>query len=249
MNRRVVAGWTTSESIQQDMVLKTLLVYGNLDSTMKLNGGTNMYSQNADLKGFDTGFESLNKWTGGWRKGDLIILASRPAVGKTTCALNLAQKVCARDGVVDFFTLETIKLSLAKRMISSMARINGVKWKNPTWPYNEEDRIKAIQALDIYKKWRFDIHDDQTLTISDIRAQVQETQIKYPNENYLVFIDYLQLITIIGQYDSHALAIFHFTKELKEIAEQYQVPIILVSHLSSDVEVIFNKRPLLCDPL
>lgn len=199
-----------------------------------------MIEHHVELQGFDTGYESLNKLTNGWHKGDLMILASQTSVGKTAFALNLAQKVCERGGVVDFFTLEMPKLSLAKRILSNMTRIDGGKWKNPYWLFNEEDQMKALQALEVYGKWNFEIHDQRRLTISDIRARVQKTRREHPKENYMVVIDYLQLITLFGQYESHALAIFHFTRELKQIAEQYQVSIILLSQLSSRGEQKVN---------
>jgi len=206
-----------------------------------------MIEHHVDLQGFDTGYESLNKCTKGWHKGDLIILASQTSVGKTTLTLNLAQKVCERGGVVDFFTLEMSKINLAKRILSNLTKIDGGKWKNPYRYFTEEDQTSAVQALEVYAKWNFEITDQPSLTISDIRARVQKTRREHPKENYLVLVDYLQLITLNRLYFSHAQAIYNFTKELKQIAERYQATIILISHLLSDFEERINKRPLLCD--
>lgn len=206
-----------------------------------------IYEDHGELQGIDTGFSTLNRMTGGWNKGDLIILAARPSMGKTAFALNLAIKCCKKGGVVDIFSLEMPDKQLVKRILSSLTRIDGAKWRNPFRLFTEEDQHKANMALDIYHKWNVQIHDQSRQTVSDLRAQIQKTLREFPDEEYLVIIDYLQMIATTGKYDRHDLAIASITKELKQIARQYQVPIILLSQLSRGVEQRMDKRPRMSD--
>lgn len=206
-----------------------------------------MFEDRGDLNGIDTGFESLNRMTSGWSNGDLIVLAGRPSMGKTAFALALAMNCCLKGGVVDVFSLEMTKKQLVKRLLSCMTRVDGSKWKNPYKFFSEEDQEKSNSALGIYHKWNLQIHDESRKMISEIRAQIQKTRREFPNEDYLVVIDYLQMITVLGKFDRHDLAIASITKELKQIARQYQVPIILLSQLSRGVEQRMDKRPKMSD--
>ncbi|MGG1676712.1 replicative DNA helicase [Neobacillus sp. NRS-1170] len=206
-----------------------------------------MYEDHGDIQGIDTGYVSLNQMTSGWNKGDLIILAARPSVGKTAFALNLAMNCCKKGGVVDLFSLEMPNKQLVKRMLSNLTGIDGAKWRNSYRLFTEEDRAKATTALEIYYKWNFQIDDHSTQTVSDIRARIQKTRREFPDSDYLVVIDYLQLISVTGKHDRHDLAIASITQELKRIAKQYQVPIILLSQLSRGVEQRIDKRPRMSD--
>ncbi|WHY88999.1 replicative DNA helicase [Neobacillus novalis] len=206
-----------------------------------------IYEDYGDLRGIDSGFDSLNRMTGGWNNGDLIILAARPSMGKTALALNLAINCCLKGGVVDLFSIEMPDKQLVKRMLSNLTRIDGAKWKNPYRFFTEEDQAKANTALEIYYKWDLQIHDHSRQTVTDIRAQIQKTRREFPDREFLVVIDYLQLIAVSGKYDRHDLAIGSITKELKEIARKYQVPIILLSQLSRGVEQRMDKRPKMSD--
>ncbi|MFC0414094.1 replicative DNA helicase [Cytobacillus solani] len=206
-----------------------------------------MYEDQGDLNGIDTGFDSLNRMTSGWSKGDLIVLAARPSMGKTAFALSLAMNCCKKGGVVDVFSLEMPKKQLAKRILSSLSKIDGAKWKNPYRLFTEEDQAKANTALGVFHQWNLQIHDPSQKTVSCLRAQIQKTRREFPDEDYLVVIDYLQLINVSGKYDRHDLAIASITKELKQIARLYEVPIILLSQLSRGVEQRMDKRPKMSD--
>lgn len=206
-----------------------------------------IFEEQGDLNGIDTGFQSLNRMTSGWAKTDLIILAARPSMGKTAFALQLAMNCCQKGGVVDVFSLEMPKIQLAKRILSNLTRIDGGKWKNPYRLFTEEDQEKAVTALGVYHQWNLQLYDHPRRTVADIRAQIQKTRREFPDEDYLVVIDYLQLITITGKHDRYDLAVKSVTSELKQIARQYQVPIILLSQLSRGVEQRMDKRPKMSD--
>lgn len=206
-----------------------------------------MNKDNGEITGIDTGFIHLNGMTGGLQNGDLIIIAGRPSMGKTAFALNIAGNNCRFGGVSDIFSLEMPEKQLVKRMLSSIANIPGSKWRNPYRMFSNEDYNNANKAIGIYSKWDIYIHDQPKQTIADIRAQVRKTQRKHPNQKHLVVIDYLQLITVLGRFERNDLAIGSITRELKQMARQFNVPVILLSQLSRAVEQRQDKRPMLSD--
>ncbi|MEK6459176.1 replicative DNA helicase [Heyndrickxia faecalis] len=206
-----------------------------------------MNEDHGELTGIDTGFKDLNDMTGGLNGGDLIIVAARPSMGKTAFALNLAMKCCVTGGVADVFSLEMPEKQLTQRMLSAIGNIQGAKWRNPYRTFSDEDRNRAMKAIGIYDKWLMNIHDESTQTVAEIRAAVRKTQRKYPDLKHIVVIDYLQLITTLGKFDRHDLAIGSITRELKQMARQFNVPVVLLSQLSRGVEQRQDKHPMMSD--
>lgn len=199
------------------------------------------------LRGIDTGFRDLNYMTGGLNAGDLIIIAARPSMGKTAFALNLAMNCCKNGGVADIFSLEMPEKQLTHRILSAISHIPGSKWRNPYRLFSNADRDSAMKAIGIYDSWAMHIHDEPRQTVADIRAIVRKTKREHPDKPYLVVIDYLQLVTPLGRFERHDLAIGSITRELKQMARQFEVPVILLSQLSRNVEQRQDKRPMLSD--
>lgn len=199
------------------------------------------------LTGIDTGFTDLNEMTGGLSGGDLIIIAGRPSMGKTAFALNIALNCCKNGGVVDVFSLEMPEKQIVQRMLSNFADIQGSKWRNPYRMFSDDDFKKATKAIGIFEDLGIYIHDEPKQTVTDIRAAVRKTQRKHPEQNHVVIIDYLQLITVLGRFERYDLAIGSITKELKQMARQFNVPVILLSQLSRAVEQRQDKRPMMSD--
>lgn len=206
-----------------------------------------MHEMKGDMTGIDTGFNEINGMTGGLQNGDLIIVAARPSMGKSAFALNLCMKNCKDGGVSDFFSLEMPDKQLVHRMLSGMVNIQGSKWRNPQKLFSEKDHERAMYAIGEYEKWAINIHDNAKTTIADIRSGIRKTKKEYPGRKHLVVIDYLQLITVLGKYDRHDLAIGSITRELKQIARTFDVPIVLLSQLSRAVEQRQDKRPMMSD--
>lgn len=200
-----------------------------------------------EITGIDTGFVDLNEMTGGLQNGDLIVIAGRPSMGKTAFALNIAKNHCQKGGVSDIFSLEMPEKQLIKRILSSIGNIQGSKWKNPYRMFSQQDYESANKAMEIYSKWDIYIHDEPKQTIADIRAAVRKTQRKHPGQKHLVVIDYLQLITVLGRFERNDLAIGAITRELKQMARQFNIPVVLLSQLSRAVEQRQDKRPMLSD--
>ncbi|NWQ40435.1 replicative DNA helicase [Bacillus sp. EB106-08-02-XG196] len=206
-----------------------------------------MIEDQGDISGIDTGFSLLNGMLNGLQHGDLIIIAARPSVGKTALSLNLAKNCCKTGGVVDFFSLEMPGKQLMKRMLSDISYVDGAKWKNSYSYFSDNDYDRGVEAIGMLDQWNLQIHDEPRQTIADIRSAIQKTKREHPNEGHLVIIDYLQLITQSKTFERQDLAVGHMTRELKQMARQYEVPIVLLSQLSRGVEQRADKRPVMSD--
>ncbi|MCA0970829.1 replicative DNA helicase [Halobacillus litoralis] len=194
--------------------------------------------------GFATGFTDYDKMTGGSQPGDLIIVAARPSMGKTAFALNLAMNHCKTGGSADLFSLEMGGKHLLQRMISSEARIDGQKWRSMC--FSTEDYKRSFYAIGEIADWQLRIHEREQ-AIHSITAKIRESVRKCPDEKHLIIIDYLQLINVKGRYERRDLEVGAITRELKLLARELQVPIILLSQLSRGVEQRQDKRPMMSD--
>ncbi|RLL43913.1 replicative DNA helicase [Oceanobacillus piezotolerans] len=197
--------------------------------------------------GYKTTLSSFDLMTGGLQKGDLIIIAARPSVGKTAFALNLAAGHCKNRGRSIIFSLEMGVKQLLRRMISAEAMLDGSKWRKIHSVFSAEDYEHAISAIGLLSTWKLEIIDTKR-TIAAIRSTIRKRYHDNPKENQLVIIDYLQLITpTTNRKERRDLEIGEITRELKLLAVELQIPIILLSQLSRGVESRNNKRPLMSD--
>lgn len=195
-------------------------------------------------KGFKTSFTDFDEMTGGLQPGELIIVAARPSVGKTAFALNIASGHCNNGGTSHVFSLEMGTKSLLQRMISAEGKIDGQKWRSMA--FSTQDYDQAMNAIGIISDWNLDIYD-QSRTINDIRPIIRQAVHDNPEESHLVLIDYLQLLTSTGRYERRDLEVGAMTRELKLLAMELDIPIILLSQLSRGVEQRQDKRPMLSD--
>ncbi|MBP1950046.1 replicative DNA helicase [Virgibacillus litoralis] len=246
------AGVRDSESISHiikdlsDLELENNDVdYDHKESLQKLY--EKIDNQEIGLSGIDTGFRELNRFLDGFQKKDLIISAARPSVGKTAKALNHAIHHCAKGGVTALFSLEMGEESLNKRMISTIGNIDGHKMKNPKQFFNEQDWADFSDALGFLSNMNLNIYDKSGQTIPYIRSKVSKLRRKYPDEDILVIIDYLQLIRPAKRYESKNVEIGDYSRSLKGVAKDMNVPVILLSQLSRGVESRQDKRPMMSD--
>ncbi|UMZ35575.1 replicative DNA helicase [Priestia megaterium] len=208
---------------------------------------SDMSTPTQGLTGIDTGLDDLNRMTGGWQGGDLIIVAARPSMGKTAFALSLAQSNCEKGGVSDIFSLEMSDTQLVKRMLSGLGRVNGKKWSNPFEEFTNEDHENMASTIGHYEKWDINIHDEPTQTVYDIRSKIKDSFKEHPDKKHLVIIDYLQLISSVGKFERKDLEIGHISGMLKKIAREFNVSVIALSQLSRGVEQRQDKRPMMSD--
>ena len=195
--------------------------------------------------GFKTGYTDFDRMTGGGpQRGDLIIVAARPSMGKTAFALNMAAGHCRHEGSVDIFSLEMGTKQLLHRMISAEGNIDGQKWR--TMSFSSRDYEKAMTAIGHIAKWDLDIHE-RARTVSDIRSTVRRSVTEKKKDNHMVVIDYLQLMSSVGRYERRDMEVGAMTRELKLLARELDIPIILLSQLSRGVEQRQDKRPMMSD--
>lgn len=214
------------------------------DWVMEIADEINGYETN--LGGFKTDFIEYDSMTGGLQRTDLIIVAARPSMGKTAFALGLGGNHCKNGGTTHFFSLEMGSKQLVKRLISAEGRIDGLKWHNPTKMFSDNDYDRAIYAMDKVSKWDFRIYEKER-TIGDLRAKIRQGVKKQPEKRHVVIIDYLQLVSGGGRFENRVQEVGHITRELKLLAKDLQVPIVLLSQLSRNVESRQDKRPMMSD--
>ena len=194
--------------------------------------------------GVSTGLSDLDKIIGGFQKGNSYILGGRPSMGKSAMMLKFALSAMNNNATPVIFSLEMSKESLLRRWIATIGNINLFLANNP---YELTQRKKEAwqQAVNELSQKRFEIYDQPAQTIEFIRAKTRQAQKEYGN--IIVFIDYLTLIKDNREYQSEHLRVGAISKELKNIAREYDVPVITLAQLSRILEQRSDKRPMLSD--
>lgn len=202
--------------------------------------------QNRGLTGIPTNFERLDYMTNGFQRGDLIILAARPSMGKTAFALNLGLNAATIfDKTVAIFSLEMPSEQLVKRMLSSKGAVQGSKLKNGyldnrDWN-NLYDAAQELQQAKIF------LDDSSTIRMSDIFSKCRKLKSEHGLD--IVIIDYLQLISGGKKTESRQQEVSEISRSLKQLARELEVPVIALSQLSRKTEQRpgEDKRPILSD--
>ncbi len=200
----------------------------------------------SDITGLATNFYSLDKITSGLQPNDLIILAARPAMGKTAFGLNLATNVAINSGkTVAIFSLEMGAEQLAMRMIASVGGIDMNKLK--TGKLEHEDWKRVNEAMSELADAKIFLEDASGMTVSEIRAKCRRLA-NSENGLSLVVIDYLQLIAGSARYaGQRQQEVSEISRSLKTLAMELHIPIIALAQLSRSPELRENKRPNLSD--
>lgn len=199
-----------------------------------------------DITGIPTGWYELDKLTSGLHENQLIILAARPAMGKTAFALNLATYVATHtDKTVAIFSLEMGAEQLASRMISSLGQIEGTKLTSGNLV--NEDWKRVTEAKSQLANAKLYISDDAGVTVGDIKSKCRRLATSEQGLD-LVIIDHLQLLTMGGNYGNNRQAeITDISRSLKKMAMELKVPVIALAQLSRGVEQREDKRPKMSD--
>ncbi|RHH68449.1 MULTISPECIES: replicative DNA helicase [Vagococcus] len=200
--------------------------------------------QGDDITGLPTGYHALDKMTAGLQSEELIILAARPAVGKTAFALNIAQNVGTKTNEsVAIFSLEMSAESLVNRMLCSEGSIEASHLK--TGQLTDEEWNSLIVAMGSLSRANIFIDDTPGIKISEIRAKCRKLA-QEQGELGLILIDYLQLIEGTGR-ENRQQEVSEISRQLKKLAKELKVPVIALSQLSRGVEQRQDKRPVLSD--
>jgi replicative DNA helicase len=212
-------------------------------STVKLL--EKLYVERQMITGVPTGFHDLDRMTAGFQPGDLIVLASRPSMGKTALAVNIIQHVAIqRKSPVGVFSLEMSKEQLMMRLLCSEARVDSQKVR--TGYLGKDDFRKLIDTLGRVQQSPLYIDDSPTVTLIDIRAKCRH--LKAEKGLSLIIIDYLQLMSGYGRTESPREEMTSIARGLKTLAKELNVPVVVLSQLSQTLErSMGDHKPRLFD--
>ena len=203
-----------------------------------------LYEETNDVTGLTTGFRDLNKKINGLQRSDLLLIAARPAMGKTAFALNLVQNAALKgDASVAVFSLEMSKEQLVQRMIASQSTVELKKIKTGTLADNDWPRI--TDGMAILSGAKIHIDDTPGIKISELRSKCRKLKIEKGLD--LVLIDYLQLMEGEGQNESRQQEIAKISRSLKILAKELDCPVVALSQLSRAPEQRADHRPMLSD--
>tara|TARA_Y100001960_G_scaffold311546_1_gene372205 strand:+ start:3222 stop:4580 length:1359 start_codon:yes stop_codon:yes gene_type:complete len=201
-----------------------------------------------ELIGFSSGFKAVDGVTQGLQKEDLIVIAGRPSMGKTSLAMNIAENVAKEeDGCVLVFSLEMSSESLTSRMLASMAGISQQSFKSA----NLTDRQweKTIQKAKKLESMNIHIDDKPNISPMEIRAKARRLAKQYRKDGgvKLVVVDYIQLMQMPGRTENRVNELSDISRSLKYLAKEVNAPVIVLSQLNRAVEQRPNKRPQMAD--
>ncbi len=196
----------------------------------------------SEVTGLSTGFTDLDKETTGLHRGELIIVAGRPAMGKTTFGLNIVQNICIQEKAPCLiFSLEMTEELLVQRMLCAEAGVDGQKLR--TGRVRGEDWSDIARAASSLSLIPLHIDDTPSLTILEMRSRARRIKSRFGLE--LVMIDYLQLMEGRGRVESRQLEISEISRSLKFMAKELDCPVVALSQLSRAVEAQKEARPML----
>ena len=205
------------------------------------------WHQNPDqLRGLPTGFTDFDKLTGGLRPGDLVIVAGRPSMGKTTLAVNMAEYAAVHPGTrasVAIFSMEMPSEQVITRMLAS---IGGVPLNNlRSGKISDDDWVRITSATSQLSEAKIFVDETPALNPTELRARAR--RVKREHGLSLIVVDYLQLMQVPGTQENRATEIAEISRGLKTLAKEMQVPVIALSQLNRAVEQREHKRPVMSD--
>jgi len=197
-----------------------------------------------DITGVSTGFAEMDRLTAGLQRGDLIIVAGRPSMGKTTLAINIAENAAIAHKVpTAVFSMEMSAEQLSFRMIGSIGRVNQQRLR--TGRLSDDDWTRIDSAVSMMSNVPIYIDDSAGLSPTEVRARAR--RLKREHGVGLIVIDYLQLMQVTGNKENRATEISEISRSLKALAKELNVPVIALSQLNRSVEQRNDKKPVMSD--
>lgn len=204
-----------------------------------------MFQQEGSLTGASTGFNDFDEKTSGLQPSDLIIVAGRPSMGKTSFAMNMAENIAIKgDKPVAVFSMEMPGEQLAMRMMSSLGRIDQHKVR--TGSLDDDEWPRLTSAINILSEARLFIDDTPAMSPTEVRARARRLTREH-GQLGLIVLDYLQLMQAPGNGDSRVAEISYISRSLKALAKELDVPVVALSQLNRNLEQRPNKRPVMSD--
>lgn len=201
-----------------------------------------------DITGLRTGFEDLDRMTSGLQPGDLIILAARPSMGKSSLSINIAEHVALHEGLpVAVFSMEMGASQLAVRIVGSIGRIDQNHLR--TGRLTDDEWPRLTEAIEKLRNVSLHIDETPGLTVSELRANARRLARQCGGKLGLIVVDYLQLMSVSSSMsdENRATAVGEISRGLKMLAKELQCPLIALSQLSRGVESRSDKRPMMSD--
>lgn len=211
-----------------------LTVFNQLEERAKIKGS---------ITGINTGFKDLNRMTAGLQRSDLILIAARPAMGKTSFALNVAMNAAKSGSSVALFSLEMSKEQYVQRLISLESLVESTKLR--TGALDDDDWLSLANVMNSISESNMFIDDTASITLFDLMSKCRRLKIDKGLD--LVIIDYLQLMSYGGKSESRQQEISSISRGLKQLARELNCPVVALSQLSRAVEQRPDHRPILSD--
>ncbi len=204
-----------------------------------------LYNSDSPITGVATGFVDFDKQTSGLQQSDLIIVAGRPSMGKTTFAMNIAENAAlTTKKPVAIFSMEMPGEQLVMRMLSSFGRINQTRLRSGK--LNDEDWPRLTSAVSLLQQTKIFIDDSAGLSPNELRARSRRL-VREHGDLALIVIDYLQLMQVPGFKENRTAEISEISRSLKALAKELNVPVVALSQLNRSLENRPNKRPINSD--
>ncbi len=201
-------------------------------------------ASDSDISGLPTGFTELDRMTAGFQRGELIIIAGRPSMGKTSLAVNICENAAIGAGLpVAIFSMEMSAEQLSFRMIGSIGRVNQSNLRRGR--FSDEDWSRINSAVAMMADAPIFIDDTPALSPTEIRARAR--RLKREHGLGLVVVDYLQLMQVSGTTENRATEISEISRSLKALAKELDIPVVALSQLNRSVEQRTDKRPVMSD--
>ena len=205
-----------------------------------------LFNKPEGLSGITSGFTEIDNRTSGFQKADMVVVAGRPSMGKTTYAMNLVENaLIATKRPCIVFSMEMPSESIVMRMLSSIGKIDQTRIRSGK--LIEDDWPKLSSAVNILKDLPLYIDDTPALTPQDMRARCRKVYRENDNDIGLVMVDYMQLMQVSGPSEGRSQEISEISRSMKAIAKEFSCPIIALSQLNRSLEQRPNKRPVMSD--
>jgi replicative DNA helicase len=206
---------------------------------------TQLYESGSEVTGMPSGFRDLDRLTSGFQRGNLIVVAARPSMGKSAFGLSVAANLGVRHQIpIAVFTLEMSRAEVTQRLMCSEAKVESQRLR--TGRLAPEDWPRLTAACDKLAKAPIFVDDTGSVTMMEIRSKARRLKSKYPDLG-LIVVDYLQLMTSGTSADNRVHEVSQISRHLKLLARDLDIPILAMSQLSRAVEQRHDKRPILSD--
>jgi replicative DNA helicase len=217
-----------------------------MDSVLENMDAMAKNSNQSDITGLPTGLVDLDKMTTGMQAGELIVLAARPSMGKTSLALNIIEHAaihCKKN--VAFFSLEMINDQLGTRLLASVSKVNQQRVKVAR--LNDNEWTEVLSAAEKLRQTGIYLDEESNIGVNEIRARARRLHRECVGGLHLIVIDYLQLLSWPDTAKDEVAAYSAMTRQLKLLAKELHLPIIILSQLNRSLESRPNKRPVMSD--